>query len=191
MPAPRDAAVLEQLTAVAADRVFIGQVKEKLRVAAFEPGVGLFDRAHDAALQLVAKLRHDAEPVGRRRAGRMVRVRGVDQHMVGRDARLPLDLGNRRVGQIPRHPKHIAGDNRQLCLSGPLDDHRHRPQLPLLFCRVVRLDPAGDDHRFIAAQIDGRRADAQVQRLLRRRLFCDVACRLRSASSCLISMFRY
>ena len=43
---------------------------------------------------------------------------------------------------------------------------------PFLLCRVMRLDPAANDHGLIAAQIDRRCADAHVQVLFPRRLFC-------------------
>src|SRR5688572_25876866 len=63
LPAPGDAAVLEQLTTVAANSVFITKVEEKLCVASFEPRISLGYRAHNSALQLVAKLRHHTKAV--------------------------------------------------------------------------------------------------------------------------------
>ncbi len=104
--------------AVPADGLFFSEGEEKRRVASGEVAVGLLDRVDDASLQLVAELGRIAEVVRRRGARSVVRVRGIDQHVLRIDPRTFLNLRQGRVDLGLGNPEDVA-----------LDDGNLRPRL--------------------------------------------------------------
>lgn len=88
-------------------------------------------------------------------------MRCVDQYMIEWDAQLTFDAPGGLIEDVAVEHEHVTGDQ---CDPGSLrilDDHRSRPKFSLLADRLVRTNPAADDHRIVSDQSRGRCANLQ------------------------------
>jgi len=88
---------------------------------------GLLDGLNNGLLDAPTKRFVAIVGVDANRAGRMMRVRGMHQHMSRRNSAVALDLGCNRVQKISRQHQHVDADDGDLGRRWFLDHHGGRP----------------------------------------------------------------
>jgi len=157
-PDPIDRPVPEHQPAVAADRVLLAQGERERGLG--QPGLGVDHRLHDRGPQPLDERLAAVVAVDPRRARGMVRVRGVDHHVGGRNARATLDFGQCRIDEIAGHEEHVARDDRHGRFLAACNQEGRGPELAFLALDEPGQNAAGDGHRVIGLDLDRRNPHA-------------------------------
>jgi hypothetical protein len=94
--------------------------------------------------------------------GRVVRVRGIDQHVVEWDPGRLLDPVRSRIQDVALDHEDITGDERDLRLARVRDHDSAGAELTFLPVGFSRNDPATDDHRIVGREHFGGRARPEL-----------------------------
>ena len=158
---PIDRVIGEQQPAVGPNRALFAHA-EREAAACFAAPVGLLYGADDPVDHALYKRRLGPIAVNAHRAGSGVRMRGIDQQVVGRNVALPLDSGGRSLHHRVGDEEHVAGHERELARGRFLDHDGDSAQLPLLPDDFSTADAAGDRHFIRSGEFGGAGADLEV-----------------------------
>ena len=156
---PVDRPVGEQQPAVPAHRRLLAHAEEER--AGGQPAVRRRAGLDDLVLDLPGECLFPVIAVDRHRRRGVVRMGRVDEDVIKRNSRFPLQPSGRAIEDVALDHEHVAGDQRDPLTRGTFDHNGRGPQFALLPVGLARADPAADHQRIIGLQHGLRRARFQ------------------------------